>query len=342
MEQEKIYVVVPVYKVEAYLERCVESILNQTYKNYELILVDDGSPDNCPAICDRYAEQHDHITVIHQENGGLSAARNAGIEYALSKGNGDSEWINFIDSDDFVHPRYLEYLYRAAKETGTDISSCGFVRTEATEIDSSEIGELKYECLTPEEYWCRNFTNATVAWGKLYRMFLFEDMRFPAGKIYEDNFTTYKILFHQSWIAATLPTLYYWYTNISSITRSEWSMKQLDALEAVEGQLCFFKENGYDAAYKASVRELFRHSTKNIISVRGLSPKYDFLAEDLKIKRNSAFKLLVKEIGLCHAIAYWFEIRIIKAMKRVLKTESVWLFLRRRLRELFHIRHVEL
>lgn len=218
MENEKIFVVVPVYKVEPYLERCIDSILNQTYQNFELILVDDGSPDNCPAICDRCAAEHENITVIHQENGGLSAARNAGIAYALNNGDPENNWISFIDSDDFVHPRYLEYLYRAATEAGVDISCCGFVRTE---IDSAEIGILKYECLSPEEFWGREFTNATVAWGKLYRMFLFKDIQYPIGKLYEDNFTTYRILFQHTTIAVIWAPLYCWYTNPESITNSE-------------------------------------------------------------------------------------------------------------------------
>ena len=103
-----ISVIVPVYKVEKYIHRCVDSILSQTFTDFELILVDDGSPDNCGKICDEYAEKDIRIHVIHQENGGLSAARNAGIDWVFA--NSDSEWITFIDSDDWVHPEYLERL----------------------------------------------------------------------------------------------------------------------------------------------------------------------------------------------------------------------------------------
>ena len=110
----QISVIVPIYKVEQYLERCVDSILNQTFTDFELVLVDDGSPDNCGAICDEYAKKNERIVVIHKENGGLSDARNAGIEWALN--NSGSEWITFIDSDDWVHIDYLEYLYNSAKK----------------------------------------------------------------------------------------------------------------------------------------------------------------------------------------------------------------------------------
>ena len=102
----QISVIVPVYKVEAYLARCVDSVLAQTFSDFDLILVDDGSPDNSGAICDEYAEKDPRIVVIHQKNGGLSAARNAGIEWAFAHSN--SQWLNFIDSDDWVHPEYLD------------------------------------------------------------------------------------------------------------------------------------------------------------------------------------------------------------------------------------------
>lgn len=337
MENEKIYVVVPVYKVEAYLERCVESILNQTYDNYELILVDDGSPDNCPAICDRYAVEHDNITVIHQENGGLSVARNTGVAYAREHGDDNRDWITFIDSDDFVHPKYLEYLHRAAKEAGVEISSCGFIVSDASEIDAALIEPLKYECLTPEEYWCRNFTNATVAWGKLYRVNLFENILYPKGKIYEDNFTTYKLLFQHDRLASIEALLYCWYTNSRSITRSAWTPKQLDVMEALESQLAFFEEKGYPAAYKASAKEIFRHSVKQTIAIRLMSPKYDHMISQMLDRRKKAFKLIVKELGFIHAVMYWFEIRIIKSIKRVLRNESVFSFVKRKL--IKHFRH---
>ena len=110
----QISVIVPVYKVEPYLRRCVDSILAQTFTDFELILVDDGSPDNSGAICDEYAQKDARVHVIHQENGGLSAARNAGIDWVFA--HSDSQWLTFVDSDDWVHPEYLERLYHAVLE----------------------------------------------------------------------------------------------------------------------------------------------------------------------------------------------------------------------------------
>lgn len=330
---EKIFIVVPVYNVEIYLERCIESILNQTCNNYELILVDDGSPDSSPQICDRYAEQHKNITVIHQQNAGLSAARNAGICYALEQGNAKSNWITFIDSDDFIHPCYLEYLYRAAKEANIEISSCKKTITSSSEIESADNAVFKYNCIEPEEYWSMCFTDAVVAWGKLYRVFLFNNIRYPVGKIFEDNFTTYKILFPCEKIAVVRNSLYYWYTNPQSITRSTWTPKKLDALEALNCQLKYFKEHGYSKAYKSSLKELLNHSIKQLMQIRHLSPEYDHIIPLVKASRKKAFRLYAKEAGLCTALAYWFDVRIKLPARRVLASESVFSFLKRRLRK---------
>ena len=134
----EISIIVPVYNVEKYLQRCVDSILAQTFSDFELLLVDDGSPDNCGEICDWYATQDDRVHVIHQKNGGLSAARNAGIDWAFS--NSDSQWLNFIDSDDWVHPQYLEVLKNAVDKDGTDLSITKLHRTD------------HYEKMFPQEY----------------------------------------------------------------------------------------------------------------------------------------------------------------------------------------------
>lgn len=304
----------PVYQVEAYLERCVDSILQQTYRDWRLILVDDGSADGCPEICDRYADRYENITVIHQQNGGLSAARNAGIAYALQNADPEKDWISFIDSDDFVHPQYLEQLVRAAREAQVEVSICRFSVTG----DLLAVSEA-CSCLSPETLWCQNHTNAVVAWGKLYRLRLFRDVRYPVGKIYEDNFTTHKLLFGCPKVAVTEDALYCWCPNPESTTRSAWSPRQLDAIEALETQLAFFEDKGYPKAYVASVRELFRHCVKQCIAVGKLSPEYDRYLPELREKRKNAFRLLVKKQGLIAAAAYWIEIRIIKSAKRVLR-----------------------
>ncbi|RGM21729.1 glycosyltransferase family 2 protein [Eubacterium sp. OM08-24] len=162
-----ISVIVPVYKVEEYIYRCVDSILAQSFKDFELILVDDGSPDNCGKICDEYAQKDKRITVIHKENGGLSDARNTGIDWALK--NSNSNWITFIDSDDWVHTDYLKNLYNAVKENNVDISVCGYVNTTGEDDLHTKNSEINTLLCTPEDFFINNNINAVVAWGKLYK-----------------------------------------------------------------------------------------------------------------------------------------------------------------------------
>ena len=331
MENEKIFVVVPVYKVEPYLERCIDSILNQTLTNWELILVDDGSPDNCPAICDRYAAEYDNITVIHQENGGLSAARNAGINHAMANGNPETDWITFIDSDDFIHPNYLEYLYRAAKEASTEISICGYIRTDAAQV-SGEKTDFGYTVFTPEAFWRKDRTNATVAWGKLYRLHCFRDIRYPVGKIHEDEFTTYKVMFPLPQVVFVGITLYYYYSNSAGITQTPWTPKRMDELDALTEQMAYFRETGFSDAYSLSARDLLQHSIKYLMYIKHLSPKYDSYVREVKVWRRHAFRLYAQAVGRKKAIRYWYQVRIKTPMQRVLGRESAFSFLKRRIK----------
>ena len=187
--------VIPIYKVEKYLSRCVESILLQTFTEFELILVDDGSPDCCGSICDEYAKKDSRVTVIHKKNGGLSDARNAGIEWAFACS--ENEWLTFIDSDDWIHSKYLEVLTNAVRETNCQISICGFQET-SNEVAEESTNSLNCELYDTETFFCEKNVNAVVAWGKLYRKELFCNIRYPFGKLHEDEFTTYKLLFANS------------------------------------------------------------------------------------------------------------------------------------------------
>lgn len=242
----KISVIVPVYKVEPYLHRCVDSILAQTFSDFELILVDDGSPDNCPAICDEYAKKDDRVVVIHQENGGLSAARNAGIDWAFA--NSNSEWITFIDSDDWIHPEMIERLYLAAIDNKVSVSVCSYVETNGEEPTIS-IKKLHNELLSPEDFFITHRVNAIIACGKLYKKECFEEIRYPVGKIHEDEFTTYKILFEIKTISYINAPLYFYFVNPDGITKSEWSIRHLDLIDALHEQCVFFLNGNFFKAF---------------------------------------------------------------------------------------------
>ena len=237
----QITVIVPVYRVEDYLDRCVRSILEQTCGDFELILVDDGSPDNCGALCDAYARQDSRVQVIHQENGGLSAARNAALDWMQT--HSQSQWVTFIDSDDWVHPRFLELLLQSALEAGTDISVCGYVRTggEPVQVDEKDLIPAVYPA---KEFYMQFFVNATIACGKLYRRKCFQKHRFPLKKYHEDEFLTYKLLFECGRVVYLPGGLYAYYVNPEGITRSCWTPRRMDAWQAYEEQIAFFERLG--------------------------------------------------------------------------------------------------
>lgn len=236
----KISVIVPVYKVEAFLHRCVDSILAQTYADFELILVDDGSPDNSGVICEEYAAKDSRIHVIHRQNGGLSAARNTGIDWAFA--NSDSQWLAFVDSDDWVHPNYLQLLLKAAEQEDCCISTCGFYRSAGETIP--EDAQEKFFSLLAEDYYCGDYHDGVtaVAWNKLYHRSLFENLRYPEGKLHEDEFTTYQAIFAAGKVAVTPTRLYAYYQNPNGIMNAQWSPKRMHMLEAFDHQIAFAQE----------------------------------------------------------------------------------------------------
>ena len=267
----KISVIVPVYKVEQYIHRCIDSILRQTFSNFELILVDDGSPDNCGKICDNYAQKYNRIHVIHKKNGGLSDARNKGIEWAFE--NSESEWIIFIDSDDWIHPVMLEKLYEANITNKTQISSCGFERTTGDEPEIN-INEIRTYKTTPEKFYLENNINATIACAKLYKKECFESIRYPVGKLHEDEFTTYKILFAYAAVSVVEAPLYMYFQNENGIMLSKWNPKRLDALEAYKEQLQFFSTKQFSDIEIQQSSILLKFLVNNILSLKKSALSY--------------------------------------------------------------------
>ena len=232
-----ISVIVPVYKVEMYLKRCIDSIVTQTYSNIELILIDDGSPDNCPQICESYKEKDSRIVVIHKKNEGLSAARNKGLDIA----HGD--YITFIDSDDWVSTEYLSKLYSSIKETNADIAIVNHKQVTDFPVKLSEKNRTirlfsRQEALF--ELIARQNQPFVISCGKLYRKELFNAIRFPTGKCHEDEFTAHLLINKVSRIVYSDRTLYFYYQRPDSITRENHI---LDAIDAFENRLNFTIEN---------------------------------------------------------------------------------------------------
>jgi len=209
VKQLKISVIVPVYKVEPYLRKCLDSIVGQTYSNLEIILVDDGSPDNCGAICDEYAAKDDRVIVLHQENAGVSAARNAGLNVSTG------DYISFVDSDDWIEPDMYEYLLDAMTVQDADIASCGFSRdcdgsaAACEEIEAVTTGAEAISMLIEREQIVE------VIWNKLYRAGLWQDLCFPTGMRYEDA-AVFHIILDRARKIVFLPQTKYHYSFLSS------------------------------------------------------------------------------------------------------------------------------
>ena len=227
MNTPEISVIVPVYKVEAYLPSCVDSILAQTFTNYELWLVDDGSPDNCGKICDEYAKKDARIHVIHKPNGGLSSARNAALD--VCKGR----YVSFVDSDDWVTPDFLETLYHTLTDFDADISVCGMINhyddghetvlyepsQKKCVVEGSAIFDTLYQPCAPN---------------KLYPSYMFTDVRYPVGRWYEDVTAYNKILPKIRRLAYTGKNSYYYFIRQGSITHTDYCFKSTELIEACD------------------------------------------------------------------------------------------------------------
>ena len=241
MDGNLISVIIPVYRVEQYLRRCVDSVLAQTYAQIEVILVDDGSTDDCPAICDAYAREDKRVRVIHQENVGLSGARNAGIEAAKGA------WLSFVDSDDYLAPEFLERLYQACTDTGSDLGVCRweYVRGEKP---VPERGSGKVETYSGREMLANLYRSDgayfVVAWNKLYRRELFREIRYPLGRIHEDEATTYRIYDQVERAVYVDCSLYGYFVTPASITRG-FNPKRMAWVYAVAERMDFFEKKGY-------------------------------------------------------------------------------------------------
>lgn len=230
-----ISIIVPIYKVEKYIHKCIDSLINQTYKNIEIILIEDGSPDNCAKICDEYAEKDKRIKVIHKENAGLSAARNDGVDICMG------EYVTFVDSDDYISYSFCEELLNAIVENNADIAICGINRfVEGENAEEAEVNvetkvynakETIYNLISIGDYY-------DCACGKLYSKKILDGIRFPIGRIYEDSATTYKF-YHMADRVVVLNVKYYYYLTkrADSIVGSAYTLKkQSDNYLMIEGR----------------------------------------------------------------------------------------------------------
>lgn len=301
--EEKISVIIPIYKVEKYLEKCVKSVLNQTYKNLEVILVDDGSPDNCGKICDMFAERDKRIFVIHKENGGISDARNVGLRKATG------EYIAFVDSDDYIEPDMYEELLQHIKKDRSELAICNFwyVDEMGTSIDErnndlpirDEVisGDEALARLAEKKYWYY-----VTAWNKLYQKQLLEGIEFPKGKIREDEFVAHHVLYKCKRISCVKKPLYQYVQRKHSIMNSSFTAESLDVVDSFCNRVVFTCDKNTTIA-EISLQNAANHLLKGYRELDRKKENLDILREKRKLynkayikafKTNISFKTRIK------------------------------------------------
>ena len=266
----KLSIIVPVYNVEPYLRRCIDSILAQTFTDFELILVDDGSPDNCPAICDEYAEKDPRIVVIHKENGGLSDARNAGLD--IAKG----EYIGFVDSDDFIHKKTYElaldlalnndaeivqwccvpFFHQSELDTDRMINAGSFsIRTEDTQqILDTYFPDYRYEI-------------STCVWNKIYERHIFDSIRFPKGIVYEDSYIFLDTINAAHKLLYINEHLYYYFQRSDSIMHSNYSCQNFCSCLFTAKNVDFFNQKNIPVQRSYAANEYLERYAQNMLMV---------------------------------------------------------------------------
>lgn len=310
-EYPLISVIVPVYNVEAYLKRCVDSIRCQTYSNIEIILVDDGSPDNCPQMCDDFASEDSRIKVVHKANGGLSDARNCGIDAS------SGEYITLIDSDDYVTEDMVEVLYNRITLDESDMVLCNYLCVGDNGDTSRYAWEnepaMEDELLSSNEAHKKLFGHKhwhyVIACCKLYKRFLFDDFRYPLGKLHEDLHTTHLLFEKCSKISCVKKPLYYYYQNESSITHT-YSIRRLDAVDAYISRFHFYydKQDYYCAIMSVEFmipKMITAHNELDLTNEQARSRLDNYKKEYKKLLKKVFFKK-VSGVPRIELISFYF------------------------------------
>lgn len=322
----EISIIVPVYKVEKYLKKCVDSILAQTFSDFELILVDDGSPDNSGRICDDYAKKDARVRVVHKQNGGLSSARNAGIEVAKGK------YLGFVDSDDYIAEDMYELLYKAIIKEEADLSICGIY--DVYEGKDPIIKPTIKKTVTAEEALLLILQGNIIsvhAVNKLYKRELFSTIRYPEGKYHEDSFIIVDLLNQCHKVAIDSEQKYYYYHRLGSINTESFSEKQFEFIEAWENNEIKLKDRSQEIKNAAHQRVCFanflvldkiivanvtdRPETKEIVSY--LRHNFRFIMENEIFTKSRKFSTLLLMISL-HLYKFPVEFR----RKHITKTKD--------------------
>ena len=277
-------VIIPIHNVEKYLGKCIESVTKQTYSNLEIILVDDESPDSCGKICDEWAKKDDRIIVIHKKNGGLSSARNAGID--ICKG----DYILFIDSDDYIELDMIEKMYKKIIDTSSDICICNYLWEYPNKIKKKTFSDKTIVVNNDNiyDFLYNEYALLTiVSWNKLYKKQLFENIRFPEGRIHEDQYVICDILEHTEKMVYILDEYFYHYVQRDGSIMSKFNMKRFDIVLALDRRVKFFEQkNDIEKVLITKAVEALE-----LIDLIIKTKKFEFNAEEKNIIKSYEIKL---------------------------------------------------
>lgn len=277
---ELISIIVPVYNVEPYLARCIDSLLNQDYTNIEIILVEDGSIDGSGAICDHYSGVDSRVKVLHQEYQGVSGARNSGL--ALAKG----DYIMFLDSDDEAHPQYVSKLYRTLKENDLDIAQCCLIRVKngvcVNELDVRDGVRIFSGYEMQMKTFERNRYFSMVLCGKIFKKGLFDGLQFPVGRINEDESLIYLLMYRSRRVGIIDDYLYYYHYNGASITEKRYNIHRLDSFYMLREKYNFYKEKGHTTLANKTANEYFSQMSVALLNGKREADDYPQILKKAK------------------------------------------------------------
>ena len=326
MNDKLISIIVPVYNVKQYLSKCIDSIIDQTYKNIEILLIDDGSIDTSERICDEYAKKDDRIIVIHKENGGLSSARNVGLD----KANG--ELVCFVDSDDYLEPDMIEKLKHNMKKFDSDISVCNFYNEKkgVSKVKLIKDSSIEFVCSEKEKFInMQNKYNPLMcyAWNKLYKKELFNQVRFPKDKLYEYNYIVCDIFDKAKKVSYILEPLYHYVYRNMSIGHS-FNLKHFDKIDSFDKKIYFFNQKGYNDLL---LKEKSRKSASIIVNLANMKANklFDpliynkYYQELIKISKELSWKEVGKKTKFfkvfrrCYIEWLYIEYSVHNIIKRI-------------------------
>lgn len=322
-----ISLIIPVYNVVDYFDKCMESVLSQTYENYEVILVDDGSTDGCGEKCDRYAELDKRVKAYHQKNQGLSAARNFGVCQA------NAEYISFVDSDDYISNDYLEYLYDLKQKFDAGMSSAGIYKVYSDKNDiMADSGAICAEkCISAEEalkLMCYDEEISVSASGKLYRKSQVLKHPYPEGRLYEDLATTCKLVAENERIAVSDKPIYYYLIRKGSIMQREMNSKQMDIVYAADEQLNYIR-----AVYPALEQAARIRRVKAILGMMTRCSLFSAPHARMYYKSiRDCFKQDVSSVMKDHHVGFLVKIQTLIVLMGFYPSKLAW-FLKKKLRQ---------